>query len=225
MESGSDRRNELINIAGEFFFTKGFSKTSIQNIIDKADIAKGTFYHYFKSKDDILDAMTKNYVKGLYKKAYGILDMEMNAIDKLNYFFQEVQGWKMGNMKLMRVLMKVMMSDNNLVLRNRILKHTIKETAPIYCGIIKQGIDEGLFNVSYPELTSRFIITSFVFNGEEMTQLFMEDEYTEEIVKGIKEQLVFFEDVLERLLGTDKGVIKTISDDNLEKMIKGLMEA
>ncbi len=224
MESGSERRNELINIAGEFFFTKGFSKTSVQNIIDKADIAKGTFYHYFKSKDDILDAMTK-HIKGLYKKAYVILDMKMNAIDKLNYFFQEVQGWKMGNMKLMRVLMKVMMSDNNLVLRNRILKHTINETVPIYCGIIKQGINEGLFNVSYPELTSRFIITSFVFNGEEMTHLFLEDEYTEEVVKGIKEQLLFFEDVLERLLGTEKGVIKTISDDNLEKMIKGLMEA
>lgn len=225
MEDNFDRRKELIEIAGEFFFTKGFAKTSIQNIIDKADIAKGTFYHYFKSKDDILDAMTKNYVKGLYKKTYNILEMELNAIDKLNYFFQEIQGWKMGNIKLMRVLMRVVMSDNNLALRNKILKHTIHEASPIYCGIINQGIEEGLFNVKFPELTSKFIISSFVFNGEEMTKLFLEEKYSQKVVEDIKSQLIFFEDVLERLLGASPGVIKTISDENLESMIKGLMEA
>lgn len=225
MESDSNRRDELIDIAGEFFFTKGFSKTSIQNIIDKANIAKGTFYHYFKSKDDILDAMTRGYVKNLYKKFKPILEKEMDAVTKLNYFFQEVQSWKMGNIKLMRVLMKVMMSDNNLALRNRMLKHTIEETAPIYTGIIKQGVGEGCFNVTYPELTSKFIISSFVFNGEEMTKWFLKEECTEEVIKGIRDQLIFFEDVLERLLGAKKGVIKTVTDENLEGMIKALMEA
>lgn len=223
MEESTDRRKELIDIAGEFFFTKGFSKTSIQNIIDKADIAKGTFYHYFKSKDDILDAMTRNYVKGLYKKSFAILEMDMDATSKLNYFFQEVQGWKMGNMKLMKVLMKVLMSDHNLVLRNRILQHTINETSPIYLGIIKQGVKEGVFNVKYPEQTSKFIISSFVFNGEEMMELFLSEEYSQEIVDGVKNQLLFFEDVLERLLGAEHGTIKTISDENLELMVKGLM--
>lgn len=225
MESDSNRRDELIDIAGEFFFTKGFAKTSIQNIIDKANIAKGTFYHYFKSKDDILDAMTRGYVKNLYKKFKPILEKEMDAVTKLNYFFQEVQSWKMGNIKLMRVLMKVMMSDNNLALRNRMLKHTIEETAPIYTGIIKQGVEEGCFNVTYPELTSKFIISSFVFNGEEMTKWFLKEECTEEVIKGIRDQLIFFEDVLERLLGAKKGVIKTVTDENLEGMIKALMEA
>jgi AcrR family transcriptional regulator len=220
-----NKKDELVDIAGEFFFTKGFAKTSIQNIIDKAEIAKGTFYHYFKSKDDILDAMAKRYVKGFYKKADHIITSDLNAVDKFNKFFSFSQQFKMGNIKVMRVLTKVIMSENNLALRNRMLKHTMNEVAPIYEKIINQGVEEKLFNVFNPALTSKFLINSFAVNGEMMTEFLLAEKYTQEVLDGLREQVRFFEDNMERLLGAEKGSIKAIDDDVLENMIKGLLES
>ena len=47
------KESSLLNIAFEFFTTKGFSKTSITDIASKAGVGKGTFYLYFKDKYDI----------------------------------------------------------------------------------------------------------------------------------------------------------------------------
>lgn len=223
MEQKSNKRDELIDIAGEFFFTKGFSKTSIQNIIDKADIAKGTFYHYFKSKDEILDAMARNYVKGMYKGAFALLKEDIGAIEKLNKFFALIQATKAGNLKLMKILTKVVMSDNNLVLRHRILRITIEVIAPVYEAIIVQGNSEGVFDVEYTQLTSEFLISAFVYNGEQMSKLFIADKFTEELAQAFRDQVTFYERTIERVLGCERGCLNTISDETLEYIVKGLM--
>ena len=44
------RRNEILDVAQQFFYTKGYEQTSVHDIIDQIGIAKGTFYHYFGSK-------------------------------------------------------------------------------------------------------------------------------------------------------------------------------
>ena len=46
-----ERRNEIITTAEEFFLTKGFNKTTVNDILKRIGIAKGTFYHYFVSKE------------------------------------------------------------------------------------------------------------------------------------------------------------------------------
>ena len=53
----------IINTALELFAEKGFYATSISNIADKASIAKGLIYHYFDSKDELLEAIV-NEVAG-----------------------------------------------------------------------------------------------------------------------------------------------------------------
>ena len=51
------RRNEILDVAQQFFYTKGYEQTSVQDIIDQVGIAKGTFYHYFGSKVELLDEL------------------------------------------------------------------------------------------------------------------------------------------------------------------------
>jgi len=49
----SDTRNTIINTASELFYNKGYNLTGINEIIDKAGIAKATLYSHFKSKEDL----------------------------------------------------------------------------------------------------------------------------------------------------------------------------
>ena len=54
---GENNRKQIISIADNLFYEKGFDHTSFTDIADAADIARGNFYYYFKTKDDILSAV------------------------------------------------------------------------------------------------------------------------------------------------------------------------
>ena len=51
------KRERLLNKAYELFTTKGFTKTAISDIVENANVAKGTFYLYFKDKYDLKDKL------------------------------------------------------------------------------------------------------------------------------------------------------------------------
>ena len=63
------KENSLLKTAFEFFTTKGFSKTSITDIVDKAGVAKGTFYLYFKDKYDIRNELIAHQSSQIFRKA------------------------------------------------------------------------------------------------------------------------------------------------------------
>lgn len=64
------KKDALFNTAFELFTTKGTNKTTISDIADKAGVAKGTFYLYFKDKYDIRNKLASNKTKDLFYAAY-----------------------------------------------------------------------------------------------------------------------------------------------------------
>lgn len=59
------RREELMDAAQKLFLEKGFLATSVDEIVRDADVAKGTFYLHFKSKDDVMAALQARFI-GLF---------------------------------------------------------------------------------------------------------------------------------------------------------------
>lgn len=57
------RLEELMGAAESLFLTKGVEATTINEIVEHAQVAKGTFYHYFASKNDMLEALAKRYTE------------------------------------------------------------------------------------------------------------------------------------------------------------------
>src|SRR5271170_6340603 len=60
-----ERRDELLNAAQRLFLKHGVGSTTIEQITSGAEVAKGTFYLYFSSKDDILAALRDRFGQGL----------------------------------------------------------------------------------------------------------------------------------------------------------------
>ncbi|WP_245222950.1 TetR/AcrR family transcriptional regulator, partial [Proteus mirabilis] len=56
------RLEELMNAAETLFLEKGFDATTVSDIVKQAGVAKGTYYHYFTAKTDILDALRTRYM-------------------------------------------------------------------------------------------------------------------------------------------------------------------
>ena len=49
--------------AESLFEVKGYNKTTVNDILREVNIAKGTFYYYFKSKEEVLDAVIDRYLE------------------------------------------------------------------------------------------------------------------------------------------------------------------
>lgn len=56
------RLEELMNAAEALFLEKGFDATTVSDIVKKAGVAKGTYYHYFAAKTDVLEALRTRYM-------------------------------------------------------------------------------------------------------------------------------------------------------------------
>ena len=73
-EKKLQKRNSLLQTAFELFTTKGVGNTSISDIADRAGVAKGTFYLYFKDKIDIKNKLIGHKTEKLFEKAVEALE-------------------------------------------------------------------------------------------------------------------------------------------------------
>ena len=81
-----ERRNEFIDAAEKLFKENGVVDTTINAIVKEMDVAKGLFYYYFKSKDDVIDAICEKYNNDFKTAIQRSLDSSAEFDDKLDEF-------------------------------------------------------------------------------------------------------------------------------------------
>ena len=160
-----ERRSEILDIAKELFRTKGYDLTTTNEIIERIGIARGTLYYYFKTKDDILNAvidrMTEEGANQLKEIVY---NGNLNAIDKLKLIVAHGSEVIDEDAKDFEYFHK----KGNEVLHLRSLIQSVKTYTPLLEEILHQGVEEGLFHTEFTNEYSEFvlIISSFLFDDE-----------------------------------------------------------
>ena len=79
-ENNDNKETRLLNTAFKLFTEKGVKSTSIQEIVDNANVAKGTFYLYFKDKYEIRDILIAKKSHKLFNDAASLID-DISAVD------------------------------------------------------------------------------------------------------------------------------------------------
>ncbi len=103
------KESSLLKTAFEFFTTKGFSKTSITDIVSKAGVAKGTFYLYFKDKYDIRNKLVSHKSSLLFKTAISELGNELDDLpfeDKIIKVIDNIINQLNSNQSLLTFISK-----------------------------------------------------------------------------------------------------------------------
>lgn len=96
MERKNEKENRLLNTAFKLFTEKGIKSTSIQEIVDNANVAKGTFYLYFKDKYEIRDVLITKKSEKLFSEALTCMrknylqDFSDQIIFIINYVIDEL---------------------------------------------------------------------------------------------------------------------------------------
>lgn len=79
-----ERKAEMVAAATKLFAQQGFVRTSVAEIVSAVDVAKGLFYYYFTTKDDMVKAVVEGYCSYLGTLAMSIAEGEGSAEEKLS---------------------------------------------------------------------------------------------------------------------------------------------
>lgn len=83
-----DTKTHLLDIGYQLIAKKGFTAVGIKQILDTAGIPKGSFYHYFASKEAFGEAIISNYFVHYKERLDTIADQDVSAQQKLYNYFQ-----------------------------------------------------------------------------------------------------------------------------------------
>ena len=203
------RRNEILESAQRFVFTKGYEQMAIQDILDDLHISKGAFYHYFTSKQALLEAMIERYILDAQQVLIPIVqDASLPALEKFQRFFDTIARWKTARLELIMALLKGWYSDSNAIVRQKVSAAGVKWYAPMMTEIICQGIREGVMSNPYPEQTGEVIMSLSLGLGESMIGLFLPDGLHLKDLPQVEATMAAYGNALERILGIPTGSIQ-----------------
>lgn len=153
----NERRNEILDTAQRLFATKGYDKCTINDILNEIGIAKGTFYHYFKSKEEVLDAIidrgTQMIKAGLNKV---VSNDKLNSFEKL---FQCFLALRIED-KMEPGLLSEIHKPENALMHQKSLNSMVTEVTPILTDVVLEGVEEGVFQTEYPKEYMKIFLTS-----------------------------------------------------------------
>ena len=194
IKDGIIRREEIIMAARGLFISKGYDKTSVNDILNIVNIAKGTFYYYFSSKEEVLESIVTNIVdEGILRAKYVLKD---KTVPLLNRFILVIMGQR-PEFEGSDVIKEEMHKVENTKLERLYLREMIKRLTPILEELIIEGIDQNIFKTDYP----REAIESILLLGHLMFDWEVFQWNIEEYPIKIKAFLTN----MEKILGTKEG--------------------
>ena len=193
MKKGEKRKKELLKIAYDMFLTQGYENTSVDEIIEKAQIAKGTYYYYFKSKEQMLEEVIDIMIDYETEMAKQIIGMDILAPQKIVGIIASIKPTEAE-----QPIKNALFQPKNVLMHHKVRQKLINVLTPLLSEVIKEGVKEGIFecdNIS-ERVKMLLIISDSTFN---------EGTFSEQDIS-------VFIDVTEKLLGAEKGTMSFIYD-------------
>lgn len=197
------RITEILDAVEPLFDTKGYRETTISDIAKKLGVAQGMMYYYFKSKDEILEALINRklsfFISAIKDLALsGSITPPCKIELLLHTVFQIVRSNK--------ILLDFVYDDQHLHLKAKSSRQVNLLLAPWILKIIEQGVHQQYFHIFHSQTTSDFILI--------IMQRLIDVWYEKMPPDLFSYQLKMAEALIERALGAQEGVIH-ISLENI----------
>lgn len=187
------RKKELIKIAYELFITKGYENTSVDEIIAKAGIAKGTYYYHFESKEQMLEDVVNMMIDRSVERAKKIVESNLELEEKLVY---TILALRVAPEE--QSVEDTINSKENIILHKKINDRIIDEAVPILSKIVREAKETGTFKCD-DNIEERVRMTLILSN-----EMFDHNEVKES-------DILVFIDTIEKIYGAKAGSLSFIS--------------
>lgn len=156
-DKSNETKRRVQKVALELFSMKGYDQTTMQDIIDASGMSRGAIYHQYKSKQDILQALTaeaqeriKDYLSELER------NQALSAKDKMGRIIEYITD----NALQKRLIQAGWVEKVPFALLETI-RYSLNEFAPLLASIMQKGADKGEFECAEPLLTAEMLLLLF----------------------------------------------------------------
>lgn len=197
MKKGEQRKQELLKIAYDLFLSEGYENTSVDTIIEKAGIAKGTYYYYFESKEEMLEEVCMMMIDGETENAMQIVNADIPIPQKIIGIISSFRPEQKE-----KTITDTLNSSENILMHDKVNKRIIEVVAPILTKVAEQGIEEGVLSCDnvYERVRMLLIVSNTLFDDYKVTE----------------RDVDVFIDMIEKLLGAKPGTM-----DIIKQLING----
>jgi len=162
VKKADERKKEIIQAARKLFQRGDYENTTMQVLMDDLNIAKGTIYHYFASKEELLEAVVEDMIDEQVREKKKLLEnsdfQAMNALEKLRAFSTS-DRLEEDNERILKELHR----PGNTILHTKQIGHFVTRLAPFYAEVIQEGCDQGLFKTVHPLECAEFLLAGIQF--------------------------------------------------------------
>jgi AcrR family transcriptional regulator len=146
----SEIRTEIVGIARKVFSRNGYKKTTMEQIARAAKMGKSSIYYYYKSKDEIFEAVVVREAQELKKRLEKVINTDKPPMERLKDYFM----FRLSHLKTVSNFYTVLNEDfpDQLKFVNRIRKKFDEEEYRMVYDILEKGIKDGDFVINSPDI-------------------------------------------------------------------------
>jgi len=201
MKKGDARRSELLLTAERLFYTKGYEKTSVQDILTEMNFSKGGFYHHFDSKLSVLEAICEMRAQECCERAQqAAAAAEGTAVDKLNAVFHDSAILTSGNSGFISLMIHVAYREDGALMREKMKGYQLASLQPVLEGILKEGTASQEFFVGDVSAMAQLLLRMYLVMTDEIAFLLAREESEEKLMEELVLKLNTYRTAIERIL-------------------------
>ena len=172
VKSAEERKNEILDVAEQLFAEKGFDNASTNDIINRIGIARGTLYHHFASKEEILDALVERMTHaGIARAKVIVSDKSIPIQERLTGVILALNISGEAGEEVFEQIHK----PQNALLHQKMQDCLLSGVVPIIAELIEEGNKEGLFDSKYPAEAAEMIMIYSSIAFDELLDLAPKD--------------------------------------------------
>ena len=195
VKAAEERKNEILDVAEQLFAEKGFDNASTNDIIKRIGIARGTLYHHFGSKEEILDALVERMTREAIARSKAVISDESRPL--LDRLAGAIIALDISDGAGPEVFIQIHKPQNAL-LHQKMQERLISGVVPLISELIREGNETGLFDSKYPDEAAEMII---IYSNTAFDAL---AGLTEEQLMRKSQAFIFH---TERILGAEEGAL------------------
>lgn len=214
----AEKRDEILDVTQRFVYTRGYEEMSIQDILDELKISKGAFYHYFDSKQALLEALIERMLGELEKMLTPVVqDPHLSALEKLQRFFASLAFFKTERKAYLLALLHGWYRDENAIVRQKVRADGNKLIVAILKHIIRQGIQEGALTTPFPEHAGEIVLSIAQGLQDTLGEWILLAREPEHIALPYIESITAaYTDAIERVMGLPKNSLTIVDTETLK---------
>jgi AcrR family transcriptional regulator len=213
----AQRRDAFVDAGQVLVQTRGYEAFSVQDVLDAVGSSKGAFYHYFQSKDDLVDAVVTRMAGQATAVVDAMIDSpDLTAVEKLGRLFNGLAQFKAERKDLVLGILRVWISESNAIVRERSRRLVKENLVPWLERIIAQGIDEGTFQTGHPEKLARVLSALIVGMQEMAVELWVARQEGAIPIEEVFCTFDAYQEAFERIVGVPPGTLTFLDRDAIE---------